>query len=152
MLKRSEINYKSLSNSNFIDKVVHDNNINFMDDDKSYLIEQLDQQKLTRKDALDWIAFLSSTYGVSMREKTQTDVIEWTKIKEKTMDELKNKNATYDIILLRADYLYNIEEARLAVAEKAAAEEAAAEKAAAEKAAANLATLLGQGDCRWREQ
>ena len=134
-----------LHNNKFIDKVVRDSNINFTEADKLYLIEQLNEKKLTRKDALDWIAFLSSIYGESRRGNTQDDVIEWTKIKEETINELTKKGTidmyTYQSLLLTVNGLYNQTEpqkAKRAEANKAVVKKVAA-AAAAEKAAAPAA-------------
>ena len=141
---------------------IQHSNINFTEADKLYLIKQLNKEKLTRKDALDWIAFLSSIYGESRRGNTQDDVIEWTKIKEETINELTKKGTidtyTYQSLLLFVNNLYNQTEpqkakraeankavvkkvAAAAAAEKAAAPAAPAAAAAAEKAAAKWKPL-----------
>lgn len=131
-----------MSNSDFINKVVQYSNINFMEDDKSYLIKQLDQQILTKKDVLDWIAFLSSpNFGKNFRENTIEDVINWT-IKKNELVAKLGTNITkfnYGNLLLLINNHYIKEKREKAAAKKAAAEKAAAEKAPAEEAATDEA-------------
>ena len=124
------------------------------DKDKLYLIEQLENGNLLKEDALDWIAFLSSKYGVSRRGNTENDVIKWIEIKKDEIIKLTNNKTIdyfpYNLLLLKVDGLYNQTESQKA--KRADADKMTpVERAAAQKAAANLATLLRQGEGRWGE-